>query len=186
MPAKTTAKKPAAKKLTAKNSSATTTVANSAAKKAAATKSAAKNAAAPTTAAKRPALLSGGNPQIAKADGDAPVEAWIEGLPDRWKIEHARWLDTLIERTVPGVQKKVRWNSPMYGVEGQGFFLGFHAFKSYIKVNFFFGALLEPKPPVGSKDANGRYLHLEEGVRPDEAQVRSWIKQAAALPGWGA
>jgi hypothetical protein len=128
-------------------------------------------------------LLSGGNPQIPKGDGDAPVQAYIAAMPG-WKSEAGRRLDKLIEKTVPGVRKAVKWNSPFYGVEGQGWFLSFHCFTRYIKLTFFRGAALEPLPPVGSKDPNTRYLHIEEGKPIDEAQLAEWIRQAAAIPGW--
>lgn len=128
-------------------------------------------------------LLSGGNPQIAKGEGDAPVQAYIAAMPG-WKRDAGRKLDTLIEATVPGVRKAVKWNSPFYGVEGQGWFLSFHCFTKYIKVTFFRGAALTPLPPVGSKDPNTRYVHIEEGKRVDEAQLSEWIRQAAAIPGW--
>jgi len=142
----------------------------------------AKNAPAKRAAAK-PILLSGGNPQIAKADGDAPVQAYIAALPG-WKSEAGRRLDVLIVRTVPGVRKAVKWNSPLYGVEGQGWFLGIHCFTKYIKVAFFRGASLRPVPPVGSKDKYTRYFHIHEDDGLDEAQLATWIRQAAALPGW--
>ncbi|WP_454684702.1 DUF1801 domain-containing protein [Ancylobacter moscoviensis] len=130
-----------------------------------------------------PKLLSGGNPQIAKGYGDAPVQAYIAALP-AWKSEAERRLDALIERTVPGVQKAVKWNSPLYGVEGQGWFLGVHCFNRYIKLTFFRGASLDPLPPVESKDANTRYFHIGEGEPIDEERVARWVRQAAALPGW--
>ena len=132
-------------------------------------------------------LLSGGNPQIAKADGDAPVQAYIAAMPG-WKSEAGRRLDKLIEETVPGVRKAVKWNSPFYGVEGPegfgGWFLSFHCYTRYIKVIFFRGAALEPLPPVGSKDRDARYMHVEEGEPLDEARLAEWIRQAAAIPGW--
>ena len=127
-------------------------------------------------------LLSGGNPQIPKGDGDAPVQAYIAAMPG-WKSEAGRRLDKLIEKTVPDVRKAVKWNSPFYGVEGQGWFLSFHCFTKYIKVTFFRGAQFDPLPPVGSKDPNTRYVHIEEGEL-DEAQLAEWIRQAAAIPGW--
>lgn len=130
-----------------------------------------------------PKLLSGGNPQIAKGYGDAPVQAYIAALP-AWKSEAGHRLDALIERTVPGVQKAVKWNSPLYGVEGQGWFLGVHCFNRYIKLTFFRGASLDPLPPVESKDANTRYFHIREGEPIDEERVARWVRQAAALPGW--
>jgi hypothetical protein len=146
-----------------------------------------KNAAGKAAAAK-PKLLSGGNPQITKGDGDAPVQAYIAAMPG-WKSEAGRRLDTLIERTLPAVRKAVKWNSPLYGAEGppgekQSFFLGVHCFDKYIKLAFFRGAALDPVPPVGSKDPNTRYLHIFEDEPVDEAQLADWIRQAAAIPGW--
>jgi hypothetical protein len=131
----------------------------------------------------KPVLLSGGNPQIAKGDGEAPVQAYIAALPG-WKQAVGRRLDALIADAVPGVRKAVRWNSPMYGVEGQGWFLGVHAFKHYVKVSFFRGASLEPPPPGASTSAAVRHLDIREGEL-DEAQFTAWVRQAAALPGWG-
>jgi len=128
-------------------------------------------------------LLSGGNPQIAKADGDAPVQAYIAGMPG-WKSDVGRWLDALIVRNVPDVRKAVKWNSPLYGIEGQGWFLGLHVFTHYVKVSFFRGTSLRPVPPGTSKDKNTRYLDIREDDALDEAQVAAWVKQAAALPGW--
>ena len=128
-------------------------------------------------------LLSGGNPQIAKADGDAPVQAWIAALPG-WKREAGARLDALVVRTVPGVRKAVKWNSPFYGVEGQGWFLSVHAFTRYLKLAFFRGSSLRPMPPEPSKDRNTRYVHIHEGDDLDEAGLADWLRQAAALPGW--
>jgi hypothetical protein len=130
-----------------------------------------------------PVLLSGGNPQIAKADGDAPVQAYIAAMPG-WKRALGVELDALIVRTVPGVQKAVKWNSPMYGVAGQGWFLSFHVFARYVKVTFFFGASLNPPPPGPSKTKNTRYLDIYEQGIADEAQLCDWIRQAAAIPGF--
>lgn len=135
------------------------------------------------TSKKQPALLSGGNPQIAKGDGDAPVQAYIEAMPD-WKRDIGRQLDALIERTVPGVRKAVKWNSPFYGVEGRGWFVSYHCFTNYVKVTFFRGTSLEPMPPGESKTAETRYLDIREGGVTDEKQLASWIRQAAAIPGW--
>jgi len=133
-------------------------------------------------AAGKPRLLSGGNPQIAKADGDAPVRAYIAAMPD-WKRDVGRRLDALVVRSVPGVRKAVRWNSPMYGLEGRGWFLSFHVFSRYVKVTFFRGASLSPAPPGGTgKDA--RWIDVHEGDL-DEKRMAAWIRQAAALPGWG-
>ena len=128
-------------------------------------------------------LLSGGNPRIAKADGDEPVQAYIAAMPG-WKREMGRRLDALIERSVPGVRKAVKWNSPFYGVEGQGWFLSFHVFTKYVKVAFFRGTALRPLPPGGSKMKDTRYLDIHEGDRLDEAQMAAWLRQAAAIPGW--
>ncbi|HEY0819644.1 MAG TPA: DUF1801 domain-containing protein [Rhizobacter sp.] len=135
------------------------------------------------TSRKQPPLLSGGNPQIAKGDGDAPVQAYIEAMPG-WKRDIGRQLDALIERTVPGVRKAVKWNSPFYGVEGQGWFVSYHCFTKYVKVTFFRGTSLEPMPPGESKTAETRYLDIREDGIPDEQQLASWIEQAAAIPGW--
>ena len=128
-------------------------------------------------------LLTGGNPQIAKGEGDSPVQAYIEAMPD-WKRDVGRRLDALIVRTVPRVQKAVKWNSPFYGVEGQGWFLNFHVFTKYIKVAFFRGTSLRPLPPGESKHAEVRYVDIREDDELDEAQLTTWIRQAAALPGW--
>ena len=131
----------------------------------------------------RPRLLSGGNPQIPKGDGDGPVQAYIAAMPD-WKQAIGRRLDDLVGEVVPEVRRAVRWNSPFYGSAGRGWFLSYHCFTSYVKVSFFAGTQLDPMPPVGSKDPNARYLHIgEEGIT-DEDQLRDWIRQAAALPGW--
>lgn len=127
-------------------------------------------------------MLAGGNPQIAKADGDAPVQHYIDNMPD-WKRSQGRKLDALITRLVPHVRKAVKWNSPFYGIEGQGWFLVFHVFTRYIKVTFLKGRSLQPLPPVASKDPHARYVHIEESGF-DEAQMTDWIKQAAAIPGW--
>jgi hypothetical protein len=132
---------------------------------------------------KVPVLLAGGNPQIAKGDGDAPVQAYIATMPG-WKRDVGRRLDSLIVRTVPGVRKAVKWNSPFYGVEGQGWFLGIHCFTKYIKVAFFRGTSLRPLPPVESKDADARYFHIHDDDELDEELVASWIRQASELPGW--
>ena len=134
------------------------------------------------TAAK-PVLLSGGNPQIAKAEGDAPVQAYIAAMPG-WKRDVGRHLDALVVRTVPGVRKAVKWNSPFYGMEGQGWFLSFHCLTRYVKVTFFRGASLRPLPPGESKHKDVRYLDIHEDDQLDEALVASWIKQASDLPGW--
>ena len=134
-------------------------------------------------AAGKPTLLSGGNPQIAKGDGDAPVQAYIAAMPG-WKSDVGRRLDALVTQTVPGVRKAVKWNSPFYGVEGQGWFLSVHCFTKYVKVAFFRGASLRPVPPGPSKDKDTRYIDIREGDELDEAQMADWVKQAAALPGF--
>ena len=133
--------------------------------------------------AAKPALLAGGNPQIAKAAGDAPVQAYIAAMPG-WKRDVGRRLDALIVRTVPGVCKAVKWNTPFYGIEGQGWFLGFHCLTSYVKVAFFRGTSLRPVPPGESKQKDVRYLHIHEDDQLDEKLVASWITQASELPGW--
>lgn len=130
----------------------------------------------------KPTLLSGGNPQIAKADGEVPVQAYISAMPG-WKHEIGRRLDALIVDVVPDVRKAVRWNTPFYGVAGQGWFISFHCLTKYIKVAFFSGASLVPVPPVSSKQANVRYLHIHEDDQIDEHQLSDWIKQASDLPG---
>jgi hypothetical protein len=126
-------------------------------------------------------LLSGGNPQIAKGYGDAPVHAYIAAMPD-WKSDVGRRLDAIIERTVPGVRKAVKWNSPFYGVEDDFWFLSFHCFTKYVKVTFFRGASLSPQPPGKSKYEEVRYLDIYEG-QLDEARFADWVKQASQLPG---
>jgi hypothetical protein len=133
--------------------------------------------------AAKPTLLAGGNPRIAKADGDAPVQAYIAAMPG-WKSEVGRRLDRLITRTVPGVQKAVKWNSPLYGVAGQGWFLSLHTFTNYVKVAFFRGTSLHPLPPGASKQPEVRYLDLHEDEEIDEPLLASWIEQASELHGW--
>ncbi|MDH5821698.1 DUF1801 domain-containing protein [Luteimonas sp. RD2P54] len=135
-----------------------------------------------TKAAKKPALLSGGNPQIPKGDGDGPVQAYIEAMPG-WKREVGERLDALVEKAVPKVRRAVRWNSPFYGVEGKGWFLSYHCFARYVKVTFLNGASLRPMPPETSKQEQVRYLHIHEDEEIDEAQLAKWFKQAAKLPG---
>jgi hypothetical protein len=130
----------------------------------------------------QPTLLSGGNPQIAKGDGDGPVQAYLAAMPG-WKSAVGRNLDALIVRTVPDVRKAVRWNTPFYGIEGQGWFLGFHCFTKYIKVVFLTGTSLRPLPPVESKNQGTRYFHIHENVPLDEELFASWITQASKLPG---
>jgi hypothetical protein len=166
----------------------------SAAKKAATKKTASKRAAAkvanssraasksPSGKTKKPKLLSGGNPQIAKGYGNAPVQAYLAAMPD-WKSKVGRRLDAIITRTVPGVRKAVKWNSPLYGIEDKTWFLGIHCFAKYIKVAFFRGASLRPVPPGESKQKDVRYLDIHEDEEIDEAQFTAWVKQASELPG---
>jgi hypothetical protein len=130
----------------------------------------------------QPILLSGGNPQIAKGYGDAPVRAYLAAMPD-WKQAVGRRLDSLITEAVPGVCKAVKWNSPFYGVEEGTWFLSFHVFAKYVKVAFFRGASLDPLPPVASKQKEVRYFHIHEDEKIDEAQFVEWVKQAGRLPG---
>jgi hypothetical protein len=137
----------------------------------------------PATNTLKPKLLTGGNPQITKADGDAPVQAYIAAMPG-WKSDVGRRLDAIIARNVPNVRKAVRWNSPFYGIGDRGWFLGFHCLTTYVKVAFFRGASLRPLPPGKSKDPNVRYLDIREGDPLDEERLANWIRQAAALPGW--
>src|SRR5918993_3167631 len=128
-------------------------------------------------------VLSGGNPHIAKADGDAPVQAYIAAMPG-WKRDLGKRLDALIVRNVPHVRKAVKWNSPFYGIEGQGWFLSVHVVTHYVKVTFLRGTSLRPVPPGASKHKDVRYFDIHEGDELDEAQMATWLKQAAALPGW--
>jgi len=130
-----------------------------------------------------PKLLAGGNPQIPKGEGDAPVQAYIAATPG-WKGPVVRRVDTLVTATVPGVRKAVKWNSPFYGVDGQGWFLSLHGVTRYVKIAFFRGAALDPPPPVGSTSPETRYCHIHEDDVFDEARLADWIRQAAALPGW--
>ena len=128
-------------------------------------------------------LLAGGNPQIPKGEGDAPVQAYISAMPG-WKRDVGRQLDALVNRAVPRVHKAVKWNSPFYGVEGQGWVLNFHCYAKYVKLAFFRGTSLDPVPPGESRHPDVRYFDIREGDRIDEKQLTSWIRQAAALPGW--
>ena len=132
-----------------------------------------------------PRLLSGGNPQIAKGDGDAPVQAYIGAIPDAWKRDIARRVDALATRTVPQVRKAVKWNSPFYGIAGRGWFMSFHCFTNYVKVTFFQGASLRPMPPGESRQKAVRYLDIREDDAIDDAQLADWLDQASKLPGWG-
>ena len=168
-----------------KTSIKSTKVAKKAAAKRVAAKAAKPRQTAPTSQSRKaakPTLLAGGNPQIAKADGDAPVRAYIAAMPG-WKRDVGRRLDALIVRTVPGVRKAVKWNSPFYGIDGQSWFLSFHCFTAYVKVAFFRGTSLRPLPPAASKHKDVRYLDIRENDQLDEAQLAAWVKQASQLPG---
>ncbi len=129
-----------------------------------------------------PRLLSGGNPQIPKGDGDGPVQAYIQAMPG-WKRDIGRRIDALIVAAAPNVQKAVKWNSPFYGMEGEGWFLNLHCFTKYVKVAFFRGALLDPIPPGAAKSGDTRYLDIHESEPLDEAQFSDWVDQASKLPG---
>ena len=129
-----------------------------------------------------PVLLSGGNPQIAKGYGEAPVKAYLDAVPG-WKADVGRRIDAIVVATVPGVRKAVKWNSPFYGVEDGAWFLSFHCMTRYIKVAFFRGTSLDPVPPVGSKQPDVRYVHIGEGEAFDEARFADWVAQASRLPG---
>ena len=132
--------------------------------------------------ATKPRLLSGGNPQIPKGDGDEPVQAYIAAMPG-WKQDVGRRIDKIIEKAVPKVRKAVRWNSPFYGIEDNGWFLSYHCFDRYVKVTFLRGAALQPVPPVESKHKDVRYFHIHEDDELDEKQFADWVKQAAKMPG---
>ncbi|WP_432347057.1 DUF1801 domain-containing protein [Shinella yambaruensis] len=135
-----------------------------------------------TKAPDEPKLLSGGNPQIAKGYGDGPIQAYIAAMPG-WKSDVGRKLDALIVKTVPDVHKAVKWNSPFYGIEGDGWFLSYHCFAKYIKLTFFRGTSLDPVPPVASKTPETRYFHIHEGDDLDKTPLADWIRQASRLPG---
>jgi hypothetical protein len=147
-------------------------------------RSAGKPAAKKPLAAKpgEPVLLSGGNPQIPKGDGDSPVQAYIAAMPG-WKQEVGRRLDALIVRAVPDVRKAVKWNSPLYGADDDGWFASFHCFDRYVKMTFFRGTSLDPVPPVSSKTPETRYFHIHEDDDLDEKQLTAWFRQASELPG---
>ena len=132
----------------------------------------------------KPKLLAGGNPQVAMADGNEPVQAYIAAMPG-WKNQVGRVIDTLIDRTLPSVSKAVKWNSAFYGVPDQGWFLSFHCYAKYVKVAFFKGSHLSPLPPVASRQQEVRYLHICEAEQVDESQFSQWVRQASKLPGWG-
>src|SRR3954471_19356555 len=168
-----------------KTSIKSTKIAKKAAAERIATKAAKPRKTAPTSRPRKvakPALLAGGNPQIAKADGDAPVQAYIAAMPG-WKRDVGRRLDALIARTLPGVRKAVKWNSPFYGIDGRGWLLSFHCFTRYVKVAFFRGASLRPLPPGQSKHKDVRYLDIHEDDGLDETQLTAWVTQASRLPG---
>ncbi|MEN9645685.1 MAG: hypothetical protein RL238_2354 [Actinomycetota bacterium] len=129
-----------------------------------------------------PRLLSGGNPQIPKGEGDAPLRAYLDAMPG-WKQDIGRQVDALVRRAVPDVRTMVKWNTPFYGVEGNGWFLGHHCLTKYVKIAFLNGAHLQPEPPVTSKQPDPRYLHVHEGETIDEAQFVDWVRQASSLPG---
>ncbi|WP_368563766.1 DUF1801 domain-containing protein [Pseudoxanthomonas sp. UTMC 1351] len=177
-PSKTAAKSPARKstKTPAK------TMKKPSRARAASPKASASKSKTPAVAAKKPALLSGGNPQIPKGYGDAPVKAYIAAMPG-WKSKVGQHLDAIIARTVPKVRKAVKWNSPFYGIEDDSWFLSFHCFDKYIKVAFFRGASLDPAPTVESKHKDVRYFHIHEDDSFDQAQFADWVKQASQLPG---
>jgi hypothetical protein len=137
-----------------------------------------------STKAKPVKLLTGGNPQIAKGDGDEPVRAYIAAMPG-WTRDVGRRVDEIVGRAVPGVRKAVKWNSPFYGVDGRGWFLSFHVFTRYVKVTFFAGSSLRPVPLGGTeKSKDARWIDIYEETGVDEEQMEAWVKQAAALPGW--
>lgn len=129
-----------------------------------------------------PKLLSGGNPQIAKADGDAPVQAYIAAMPG-WKRDVGRHVDALVDRAAPGARRAVRWNSPFWGMPDRGWFLSIHCLTKYVKLTWLNGASLDPEPPLAGKDPHARFLHVFEGDAMDDEQLERWIRQAARLPG---
>jgi hypothetical protein len=136
----------------------------------------------PTPAA--PKLLAGGNPQIAKGDGDGPVQAYIAAVPAGWKRDACAQIDRLVTQAVPGVRKAVRWNSPFHGSQDGGWVLSYHCMTRYVKIAFFDGASLRPPPPVESKSPKVRYLHVSQDEPLDEKRFTAWVKQASRLPGW--
>jgi hypothetical protein len=166
----------------AKGASRASTPRKSASKPKSPTKAGAKAKPTKVKRGEKVALLSGGNPQIAKAEGDAPVQAYIAAMPG-WKRDVGKRLDAIVARNVPNVRKAVKWNSPFYGIEGQGWFLNFHVFTRYVKVTFFRGTSLRPVPPGESRHEDVRYVDIHEDDL-DEEQMATWVKQAAALPGW--
>lgn len=130
---------------------------------------------------KKPKLLSGGNPQIAKGYGDEPVQEYIAAMPG-WKRDIGRAIDDIVMRIVPDVEKAIKWNSPFYGMEKDVWFLSYHCFTNYVKVTFFRGTSLSPEPPEKSKHDEVRYFHIHEGDDFEE-QFADWVKQASRLPG---
>lgn len=132
--------------------------------------------------AAKPKLLSSGNPQIAKGDGEGPVRDYIAAMPG-WQHDVGVAVDELVSTLVPRVRKAVRWNTPFYGVEGQGWFLAYYCYKRYVQLTFLNGGSLEPKPPKASKHEHVRYLEVNEGDALDVDQLSDWIRQAARLPG---
>lgn len=132
--------------------------------------------------AERPKLLSGGNPQIPKGEGDGPVQTYLDAMPG-WKQPIGRAIDRIVSDAVPGVRKAVKWNTPLYGMDGETWFLSFHCFDRYVKVAFHNGGALDPQPPVASKHPHVRYWHIHEGETVDEAQLRAWVVAASGLPG---
>lgn len=142
----------------------------------------AKSPAPPPTDGVGPRLLAGGNPQIPKGYGDAPVQAYIAAMPG-WKRAVGQRLDALTTAAVPGLRKAVKWNSPLYGAGDEGWFLGLHCYTGYIKVAFFRGTALQPVPPQPSRSGDTRYLHVGPDAPLDEAQFSAWVRQASRLPG---
>ncbi len=183
-PKKAAATKPAARKPAAKDATAAKRAPRQAGGNPADKTPAKRAAKAPRekAPAAEPRLLSGGNPQIPKGYGDAPMQAYIAAMPG-WKRDIGARLDALVERVVPQVSKAVKWNSPLYGIQGNGWFLGVHCFERYIKLAFFRGEALRPQPPEPSKNAGTRYVHLHQNDPFDEDRLAAWIEQASRLPG---
>ena len=142
-----------------------------------------KTSAKKPAAKKKPKLLSGGNPQIPKGDGDGPVQDYIAAMPG-WKQEVGRTLDALAQAALPKLNKAVKWNTPFYGVDGSGWIMGFHCVTKYVKVTFFNGEALDPKPPETSSMPKVRYFHIYEGDEIDAKQFKKWLRQAAKVEGW--
>lgn len=129
-----------------------------------------------------PKLLSGGNPQIPKGEGAAPVREYIAAMPD-WKQAIGKRIDDLVVKVVPDVHKAVKWNQPFYGHVGEGWFLSFRCYTHYVQVQFFRGTSLDPVPPKASKHDEVRYLDIHEDDELDEKLLLTWIQQASQLPG---